>query len=314
MRGTIAITDSGWYEMLLVHPELAEVNFWTPSPRRSFGAHENTPFFFKLRSPASAICGFGFFNRYVALPDWLAWESFGIGNGCETLEAMRERIGQIRRRTSYRGDIHDPHIGCVLILAPMFFPKEDWVSQPSDWRAPTQTYKMYDLTSGEGLRVWKECQDRASALGAYARRLEQGVLVKEEQDRYGQPILVRPRMGQYTFRVAVMEAYEWGCSVTSEHSLPALEAAHIRPYGQSGPHDVANGLLLRADLHRLFDKGYLAVTPDLKLEVSTRLKEDYENGHTYYPMHGQTIRVPERKNERPSPEFLRWHCETIYRG
>ena len=91
-------------------------------------------------------------------------------------------------------------------------------------------------------------------------------------------MLVRPRLGQGTFRVAVTDAYSRACAVTGEHSLPVLEAAHIRPYALTGPHDINNGLLLRADLHRLFDLGYLTVTPDHALHVSERLKADYDNG------------------------------------
>jgi putative restriction endonuclease len=51
-----------------------------------------------------------------------------------------------------------------------------------------------------------------------------------------------------------MEAYERACALTGEHSLPALEAAHIIPFALCGPHDVQNGLLLRADLHGLLDR------------------------------------------------------------
>jgi putative restriction endonuclease len=82
------------------------------------------------------------------------------------------------------------------------------------------------------------------------------------RERYGTPQLVAPRLGQGAFRVAVIEAYGRACAVTGEHSLPALDAAHIRSYDQEGPHEVRNGILLRADLHRLFDKGYLTVTPN----------------------------------------------------
>jgi putative restriction endonuclease len=84
MHGTIAVTDYGWYEFLL-HRELQEVNFWTPSDRRAFYAAEFSPFFFKLKAPHNAICGFGYFTRWASLPDWLAWDCFEEGNGCGSL-------------------------------------------------------------------------------------------------------------------------------------------------------------------------------------------------------------------------------------
>jgi putative restriction endonuclease len=72
---------------------------------------------------------------------------------------------------------------------------------------------------------------------------------------------------------------------------------------------VNNGLLLRSDLHRLFDRGYVTVTPAHRLEVSARLKEHFDNGHTYYPMHGSIVAVPKRVADHPDPELLRWHNE-----
>jgi len=63
--------------------------------------------------------------------------------------------------------------------------------------------------------------------------------------------------------------------VTREHSLPVLEAAHIQPYSAGGQHEVVNVLLLRSDRHRLFDRGCVAVTPDDRFVVSSRLREKW---------------------------------------
>jgi putative restriction endonuclease len=82
LLGTIAITDEGWYEFLAARPGLHEVNFWSPSPRRAVRMEPFTPFFFKLRAPQNAICGFAYFAQWSALPDWLAWKCFQEGNGC----------------------------------------------------------------------------------------------------------------------------------------------------------------------------------------------------------------------------------------
>jgi len=76
---------------------------------------------------------------------------------------------------------------------------------------------------------------------------------------------------------------------------------------------IENGLLLRADLHRLYDRGYLTVTPDHRVRVSQRLKKAFENGEPYYPLEDREIWLPPDPESRPSREFLEWHEATIYR-
>jgi hypothetical protein len=96
--------------------------------------------------------------------------------------------------------------------------------------------------------------------------------------------------------------------------LCALTATLIRPYGDGGEHEARNGLLLRRDIHSLFDAGYVTVTPDLRFEVSRRIKEEFDNGRHYYELHGNPIFAPAEAVRRPDPEALRWHNEHAYRG
>lgn len=81
------------------------------------------------------------------------------------------------------------------------------------------------------------------------------------------------------------------CAISGERTLPVLEAAHIKPYTQSGPHATANGLLLRSDLHKLFDTGYLTITQDHRVEVSGRIREEFENGREYYRFRGSKLLI-----------------------
>ena len=93
--------------------------------------------------------------------------------------------------------------------------------------------------------------------------------------------------------------------MSEEHSLPALDAAHIKPYSLDGPHKVSNGILLRSDIHRLFDAGYITVTPDYRVQVSDGLKEHFSNGRSYYPFMNQPLAVlPQRAEDRPDREFV----------
>jgi putative restriction endonuclease len=306
MRGFVGVTDFDWYRFLRDR-DLDEVNFWQPSGRRAFRAIDpGQPFFFKLHAPHNAIAGFGLFARHSVLPDWLAWEAFETKNGASDYATMRQRIEKYRRvaqpspRTPY-------DIGCLMIAEPVFFAQDEWIDQPRDWKPNIVQGKGYDLTAGEGRRIWEACLDRA-------RAARPELLVAEGAPRFGEPQLVRPRLGQGTFRVAVTEAYERTCAVTTEHSLPVLEAAHIRAYADGGEHTVSNGLLLRTDVHRLFDRGYVTVTPDLRFEVSRELEREWHNGRIYYALHGREVHVPRHVDSRPDPKVLAWHNETRFRG
>src|SRR5258708_34029529 len=89
-----------------------------------------------------------------------------------------------------------------------------------------------------------------------------------------------------------------------KRTLPALEAAHIKPFSEGGIHDPTNGLLLRRDIHALFDSGYVTVTPDLKYHVSRRIKEEFQNGRHYYPFEEQTIEPPTPPSGTPHQTAL----------
>ena len=314
MIGWVQSTHPDWFDFLRQRTVWEEVNFWSPSDYFAFHAEPGVPFFFRLKAPRNAIGGFGLFTRFARLPDWLAWEFFGIANGAASFAQLQSRLGSLRGQNRLQGRTPggERQIGCIILSSAVFFPESMWVDQPKDWGPQNLRPKRYDIRVGEGLRLWEECSARARLLES--RELGEPALARETAPRFGEPVLVAPRLGQGAFRVAVTDAYQRACSVTDEHSLPALEAAHIRPYACDGAHTVSNGLLLRSDLHRLFDRGYVTVTPDLHLEVSPRLREDYSNGRSYYPLHGRLISVPQAAEERPDPALLRWHNEVVFRG
>jgi putative restriction endonuclease len=81
-----------------------------------------------------------------------------------------------------------------------------------------------------------------------------------------------------------------------------------------GPHALSNGVLLRQDVHTLFDRGYLTITPEHKIEVSNRIKEEFDNGKEYYALHGSEVWLPKETRLRPGGEYLSWHNENVYRA
>jgi putative restriction endonuclease len=304
MKSFVGVTDRDWFTLLSSLRELDEVNFCQPSGNHIFKAlNPGEMFLFKLHTPDNYIVGGGFFAHASLLPVSLAWESFGISNGASSLSEMRQRIEKYRRQVENR--ISDYTIGCILLEQPFFLPRRSWIPVPTNWKPNIVQGRGYDLSVEPGKSLMMQLQSSLST----------ALLIREEPARYGKPVLTLPRLGQGSFRVIVTDAYERRCAITGERTLlPALEAAHIKPFSEKGPLVVSNGILLRRDLHALFDKGYLTVTSSYKIEVSRRIKEEFENGKEYYRYHGENIRFPSQALDIPKSEFLEWHNLNIYRG
>lgn len=315
-KGYIGLTDPDWYTFLSAQTCVDEVNFWQPHGGRTFRAlRPKELFFFKLRAPKKSIAGFGFFERFEILPAWLAWECFGEMNGAPDFESMIERIVRLRGDDGLGIRAGEFEIGCVMISAPVFFGHNDWVRPPADWaKTGIQQGKTYDLTSGEGRRIVEECLERAQTRAQYWNVESTADIVADDSPRFGSPILVRPRLGQGLFSLAVRDAYGGACAVTGEHSVPVLEAAHIMPYKRGGKHRVDNGVLMRRDLHRLFDLGYVTVSPDFVFRVGDCLRSEFRNGRSYYDYQNRPIVVPEIEVWQPSKELLEWHGQVVFKG
>lgn len=312
MRAFVAPTDKGWFDFLSERAArglVDEVNFWMPKP---WGGDfrvlsPGQPLLFKLKSPWNAVAGVGFFSHFTDLPISLAWSSFGEKNGAASLDEVRGRIGRLR------GEVPPPwadyQIGCILLAEPSFWPERDWIPGPPDWKPQIVRGKSYDLTVEPGRSLWAQVADRLTAGGRVA-----DLPAPSEFGGYGAPALSPRRIGQGIFSSIVRDAYDRACAISRERALPALEAAHIRPLADVRTHSVQNGILLRSDVHKLFDAGYLTVTPELHVEASQSMKEDFNDGKNYLALHGQLIAVPERPDLRPDPDALRWHNENRYRG
>lgn len=301
----VGVTDYDWFRFLSAIPDVAEVNFWQPGGKTQFKALQpGELFLFKLHSPRNFIVGGGIFGHSTILPVSMAWDAFGIGNGASSLEQMRQRIGYYKKVTIEARQ--DYPVGCRILEQPFFLPERDWIPVPQSWAKNIVAGRLYDTREEEGRLLWEAVVTRVSP--------GQILGLSEEKARYGEPTLIRPRLGQGTFRVAVTDFYNRRCAITGEKTLPILDAAHIRPYADGGLHEISNGLLLRTDIHRLFDLGYVTVGDDHKFEVSKRLREDFENGRHYYDMQGRAVALPKDPRHRPARDALQWHQNRKYLG
>jgi putative restriction endonuclease len=308
VKAYVGVTDGDWYRFLAARLTLNEVNFWRPSGGRTFRVlTPGEPFFFKTHHPHNRVVGGGFFSGFAELRISEAWEFFGQANGTATLEEMRQRVGRYRRTPIGPGE--DPVIGCIFVRDIVFLPPDTSVDPPPDFAPNIVQGKSYDLSE---LPARSYFEDLLRHLLGVSSTVDLGEPWHRPGPTYGDPRLVPRRLGQNSFQAVVLQAYGRRCAITGAKIRPVLQAAHIRPLSQGGEHRLDNGLLLRSDMHTLYDGGYIGVDPKHRLVVSPRLREEFHNGDDLYARAGTQISLPERRADRPSREFLEWHLDEVF--
>jgi putative restriction endonuclease len=298
----VGVTDNRWFDFLAHEEGIDEVNFWRPSPRVGLqGLQPGDLFLFRLHAPVAKIAGGGRYLKYLRLPIDYAWMAYGRKNGVESLEALRQRVAWFRREE--QGIPHDSKIGCILLSQPFFLDEKDWFSPPN-WGRGIQSVKYYQVDSPDGKFLSEMVSSRNTGF------LLDEILAARDAGLDPKRVLVNSRPGQSYFSSVVADAYDWRCAVTRERVLPTLDAAHILPVREKGPNIVQNGLLLRTDVHRLFDTGYATITREgdgMRFVASGRVDEEFHNGKQYLAMTGKLLHLPKHRVEWPDQEFVTWH-------
>ncbi len=118
---------------------------------------------------------------------------------------------------------------------------------------------------------------------------------------------ITKRRGHPQMRQSLLAAYDYTCAVTGCNAPDALEAAYIIPYRGKYTHHSSNGLLLRADIHTLFDLGKIAVdTRMMTLVIADELLET-----SYRILANRPLRYPKEDSQRPSTEALDLHRRLV---
>ena len=202
-------------------------------------------------------------------------------------------------------------IGYIFIRDIRSFPTDTSAEPPPGFAPNVVQGKGYDLAVSPALSYFEELLRRLLQVNVdidLSGPWHRGGPV------YGDCRLTPQRLGQRAFQAVVLGAYERRCAVTGDKIRPVLQAAHIRPLPAGGEHRLDNGLLLRSDVHTLYDRGYLAVDPQHRLLVSPRLRDEFGNGERFYANAGQRIALPSRRADRPNREFLEWHIDEVYKA
>ena len=305
----IAVTNPDWYAFLRrrTGPScmLDEVNFWNPSGKPLKHFRPGEPFFLRLKAPYHVLGGYGFFATFRALPLMRAWEYFRELNGCtDPLE-----LSHLTKRPL------DAPIGCTVLRDVTLWPdglhvqwssREGWRGNgPNRGKTETDPERVQQLLDYIGRDNHAVPED----LSAEAFR------PLEIDDREIVLARTRQRSGQGTFRTRLLGAYNGRCAVTGEHTEVVLDAAHIQPYLGPRSNHLQNGILLTKEFHALFDEGYATITPNLRVRISPRLRDEWDNGHRYYPFDGRPLEVEPRSTiEKPSAAVLAWHGERIFKS
>ncbi len=272
----IAVTNRDWFDYQCSHDFIDEINFWTPSQNCPRRISPGDYFVFKLAGHGDYIGGYGTFveYKYQSLDD--AWNEFGRKNGADTKDEF------VKILTSF--DSNDGvHCGSVVLKNVVFF--DSFVNRLSAgiFEKPAQLFAY-----SERLFPFSAPLTTQNAFTLVKSTLTK----KKTQSR-------TIRDGQAAFHTAVSKAYQSKCCVTGEITPELLQAAHIQDYINKDSHHIQNGLLLRVDIHKLFDSGLLYIDQKYQVHISPIVKST-----VYKQYEGRTISLPKDKFEWPSLDAL----------
>ncbi|UFS69481.1 HNH endonuclease [Geomonas sp. RF6] len=294
-------TDTNWFQFLRKRPEISVVNFWTPTDWNIATLHKGDYWYFVLKgSEPRKIGGGGRFLRYELISASEAWKRYDIGNGAASYDDMVGRLNAYRDKRSQETSDRDPKIGCILLDQCIFLP-DLHQKTPSDYglEFPPQIVK-YKTFKTSPIDLVKQAPPANALL---AETDGDSFPSSEEDARKKTMASIVRRQGQPQFRQALMSAYGGKCAITGCDSSDALEAAHITPYLGAHTNTVPNGILLRADIHTLFDLGKITISPhDFRVILHPELRA----GHYSY-LTGKMVSVPKDKTLWPARPALEKH-------
>lgn len=285
----IATTDNTWTEVLNSFNLRSKVNFWTPTPWNIKSLNRGDRLYFMLKAPIRKIGGFGEFDEYANLTIDEAWNEFGHRNGRISKDEFIKSIQKyINKNSSKVGGIPiepvDYKIGCIILNNCQFWSESEYLD-----------VNDFNIAFANQVVTWKSFNSEDPFKHEFNHPFK---LITANR-----PLLtsiVNSRIGQGRFKGEVLKAYDNRCCITRSTIPEILEAAHIQPYISKDSNHIQNGLLLRSDIHRLFDNNLICIDANYRIVVSHQIPE-------YQYLHRQILNLPRYQNQFPSQEALANH-------
>ncbi len=266
------------------------VNFWTPTPWNIKQLNKGSRLYFMLKAPIRQIGGFGEFIEYRDLTPEQAWNQFGYRNGRtskhEFINSIQNYIDKNSKKSGSQPiDINTYEIGCIILDNCEFWNNAIFIN-PADHNIDfaTQVVKIKYFDQYDPFMQSQEERDNFNLIN---------------EPRENKPTVTNSRERQSEFKGRILKAYHSRCCISGETISELLEAAHVQEYRNTSSNHVQNGLLLRIDIHRLYDNHLLFIDSNYIIHVSNLV-----TSQQYRQLHGQTITLPDLDYSWPSKEAL----------
>ena len=285
----LAVTDNSWFQFLREKQEsLSLVNFWKPSAKH-INILPGYYWYFVLKGKEPRrIGGYGKIKDYRIMPIREAWDSFGIGNGVSSLRELESKSKDGKS------------IGCLVLSECSFLPDK---KQKTVEDLGLNFYKTIVTFKKFPEHQHPIFTDNSVQISDHEDNINiDDIPLNEDDARKRIYSSIVSRQGQGKFRDSLLEAYEGKCAVTEYDAIDSLEAAHISPYMGPQTNQIKNGILLRSDIHTLFDLGKLSISSEFHVILHDDIRES-----SYKQLHGKVISLPANKTQWPSLHELEKH-------
>ena len=180
--------------------------------------------------------------------------------------------------------------------------------------------EIFEEFSNNGLELANEAQRiKAGLMNTDVSELIGADDVKQMPGGAYREAILKTRVGQYFFRMAVLSSYNNHCCITGLNQDKLLIASHIKPWAVSDDKtektNPCNGLCLNAFHDMAFDKGFITIDKNYKVVVSKCISEckmDSETRDWFMSYSGKTIHLPEKF--LPRKDFIEYHNDVIFLG